>query len=75
MIEAKLQNPGLADLDITEENMRLKGVFAEIIDGLESLRSVLPEDVMSSLDRQIRLLLRQQVDREPARVEGFEFQP
>ena len=64
--ETKVEPP-----DISEDNSNLKGVLAEIINGLDALTEELPKETMSSLKQQIRSVLRQQLNHRLARIEAL----
>jgi hypothetical protein len=59
-----------AHTDVLEENHRLKGVLVQTIKGIDALAGEVSPRTLSSLRRQIRRVLRQQIDHAMARLSG-----
>ena len=70
-LDLELQRSGSHFTRISEDNDRLKGVLVQAIRGLDALRNDLPVETMSSLQKSIHVVLRQQVSNAVARVTGF----
>ncbi|MBM4462106.1 MAG: hypothetical protein FJ012_02065 [Chloroflexi bacterium] len=65
-----LKGAGAPGASLSEENARLKGALVDTVRGLDTLSNVLPQETVSSLRRQIRAAIRQQLDHGLAHIEG-----
>jgi hypothetical protein len=69
-LDRTIKESGARGVSLSEENARLKGALVDAIRGLDALTSAIPAETIPSLRRQIRAVIRQQLDHGLAHLEG-----